>query len=510
MHRCVVFAGRSCGALLMSLSMACVAWPTMAAADDLSKGIAEYKDESFEEAAASLEKVYARESGNYEAVFYLGMSYLKMLEFEKARAYLLEASRLHPADSMPDVYLGEALFSLQDYAAAEKVLQRTINNGVESARAYYFLGLTRFATGKYRESLNGFGRAEQLDARTRVKATYMTGMAYRKMGDAESSAVAFREVIRLAPASEESARAEQWLNQPLPKKYLLSASLTEQFDSNVVLKPARNVSGLTVTRSRDYVTTAAVNASFGDTLDDNTGFSANYGFSQSMHSKLSFYDVQTHHIEFTPYLMHGPDQSFMVVNLDSIGVDYRRYMLGFGVMPGYVHDFAYNQQVVLLAGYQRKIFFWPDASTADNRDASNSQIGLTYIWNVPQAGVFGRTFQEEGRNLSATYVIDREKADGMNWSYIGQRLSLSGNYPVRDGVHLNLAADHYRQRYQNINTFYGVHRYDMSTTLSSVLEWKPVQRASLKASYSFTRVLSNISVYDYRRNLGSLSFEYRY
>jgi len=234
-----------------------------------------------------------------------------------------------------------------------------------------------------------------------------------------------------------------------------------------------------------------------------------------LHRKLTFYDVQSHHVDFTPYLSLKTDQAFMRLSADGIGVDYRRYMVGFGVMPGYVHDFGDNQKGTTLVGFQRKLFY-PFAKDGDpisldpseNRDANNFLIGYTYVWNAPQQGrVLSQVLQTNGASLSASYFFDVEKAGGNNWSYFGHHATLSFSYPVWDRVQLTAVADQNRQVYRNINTFYNIKRNDVLTTLSPSLEWKPEMGGILKLNYSYMRSISSISVYDYRRSIITASFE---
>lgn len=496
--------------LVVSLLLAGGMLPAFAATDTVNLGIAQYKDESFEEAAATLQKAYDANDHSFDVIFYLGMSYMQMLEFDKARPYLQQAASMHPDDPVLSTYLGEAFFNLHDYAAAGQVLQEVINRGTESARAYYFLGLARYADGRYRDALPAFGHAAQRDKALQVQALYMQGMAHRQLGDGDVSEAEFRQVVNLAPGSDEAAQARVMLSRPLPRHFSLSLNLSEQYDSNVVLKPASNVAGVNVTRSRDYVSNAAFTASIDKPFNNQVGIVANYGFSQSLHRQLNFFDVMAHHVDSTFYMLLGKDQATLTLNLDGVGVDYRRYLLDFGVMPGFSHDFGDNQRGTFMLGYQRKVFFWPDASGSDNRDANNYQFGYTYTWNAPQPGLFENVLAKDGSSLSVNYTVDIEKAGGNNWSYVGHHVTLSGQYPLNDQLKLILLADQYRQLYRHINTYYGVRRHDNTTVLSPSLEWKLLPWASLKASYAFTRALSNIAIYDYRRSLATLSIEGRY
>jgi len=504
--------------LLLLLVLLSWVVPLYAATDLVSQGIAEYKDESFEEAAASLEKAHSQQPDNYEAIFYLGMSYMQMLEFEKARTYLEKASAMQPEDAKLGVYLGEAFYNLHDYKSAENALTTAIASGGASARAHYFLGMTRYAMGNYPLAVESFDHAMQMDEAMKVKALYLMAMAHRNMGDQEASAREFKQVKQLAPDSFEASQSDAMLRQSLAalSNFHINVSLSEQYDSNVVLAPASSGSGVTVTRSRDYVSTAALNAVYNRRLDNDLGFSATYGFSQSLHRQITFYDVQAHHLEFTPYLNLGADQAFLRLSGDAVGVDYRRYMGGFGLMPGYVHDFGDNQKGTALLAYQRKVFF-PFAkdgdalslAAAENRDANNYLIGYTYTWNAPQKGMpLKHALQTEGSSLTASYMFDVEKAGGSNWSYFGHHGTLAFAYPVWERVMLTAVADQYRQIYRHINTSYNKRRSDVLTTLSPSLEWKPeIVGGSLKLNYSFMRSTSNIAVYDYRRSVVTASFE---
>jgi len=469
-----------------------------AATDLVSQGVAEYKDESFEEAAVTLERALKKHPDNYEAVFYLGISYMQMLEFDKARVYLEKAAAMQPEDAKLGVHLGEAFYNLHEYKAAEKALSNAIANGAESARAHYFLGLTRYGMGEHDKAITSFEQAMQMGEGMKVKALYLMGMAHRNMGDQEASEAEFKQVKALAPNSPEAMQADTMLMQPLvsQKNYQLNITLGEQYDSNVVLSPSSSSAGVTVSRKHDYVTTLAMNALISEKINDDIGVSASYGFSQNFHNRLTFFDVQVHHIDVTPYISMEKDQAFLRVSADAIGVDYRRYMSGFGLMPGYVYDFGNNHRGTIMAGFQRKMFYWKDVDGNDNRDANNYQIGYTHAWNLPQID----------SSLSASYVYDTEEAGGRNWRYYGHHGTLSIAYPVWDRFMLSAMADQYRQTYRNVNSFYGIRRNDILSTLSPTLEWKPPIGGTVKLNYSYTQSKSSISIYAYRREVFSASY----
>jgi len=496
--------------LLCFFSMLFFSIPAYAENDSISRGVAEYQDESFEEAAVTLEKARKTAPQDSRLLYYLGLSYKSMLDFDKARTFLQQAHKRAPENGEINYHLGEVLYDLGDYKAAEAALKQTISSGVKAGRASYFLGLLRYKTGRPAEAVAAFSHAVQLDASLKKKALYSMGLAQSRMGDRQAALQSFRQVMDVAPDSYEAVQAKEAIETEPESEhnFQIGVVLSEQYDGNVLLAPSSPTAGVLVTRQHDTSSAASLNASYSRQVNNDWGYSASYGYYQNLHSKLTFFDVQSNHVDVTPYMKMRNGTGFLRLSGDFFSVDYRRYLASFSAMPGYIVEYGNHQEGMLQLGYARKVYFQPTTIQGENRNANNLSFGYTHSLLPGYSGTFlGGMLKNEGSRLDVSYAFDVEKASGANWGYFGHHFKASLIEPLLNNFWFTLSADHYRQDYRHKHVSFGIKRKDFLTILAPTLEWRFNDHINVKVEGSFTRAKSNISVFDYRRNVvtGSLS-----
>ncbi|MDQ6966470.1 MAG: tetratricopeptide repeat protein, partial [Mariprofundaceae bacterium] len=445
------------------------------ASDALSRGIYEYQDESYEEAVSTLEHARSTSPNDASLLYYLGLSYKATLQFAKAREFLQAARKESDEFEELDFNLGEILYNLGQYDLAEASLRSSVAKGVEPGRAAYFIGLIQYKAGHYAEAIDFFSRAVDASPELHKKALYSKALAQNRMGDRSAASESFQQVIAIAPDSYEAVQARDALadNTASDAQFSAIASLAYIVDTNVVLKPSSDSAGILVSRARDSATAVSMNLNYARQVDNDWGYSTSYGIYQDMHRYLNFFDVQSHHVDFTPYMKLGNGNAFMRVSADALGVDYRRYLLSFGAMGGYIMDFDGHQQGMLQAGYLRKIFFQPPSSAAENQDGHNYHAGYTHSWMSGQTlGLLEHLLASDGSQLDVSYAMDIENTRGSNWSYIGHHFKSILNKPVQRNLWFTLSGDYYRQVYRGKHTAFGIARKDRTIVLSPALEWR--------------------------------------
>ena len=105
---------------------------------------------------------------------------------------------------------GIALFSLEDYDAAEAALTRSIDTQTIVPGVYYYRGLTRLALGEYALAAQDFGEAIQLEESV-LECTFNRGICYYALGENEKAIRDFQTVEQDSPDPALAASATELL-----------------------------------------------------------------------------------------------------------------------------------------------------------------------------------------------------------------------------------------------------------------------------------------------------------
>lgn len=146
-------------------------------------------------------------------------------------------------------------------------------------------------------------------------------------------------------------------------------------------------------------------------------------------------------------------------------------------------------------------------TTADNRDSLNYMAGFTHFL------LFGG-----GRHyLKAGYQFDYESAKGANWTYFGNRF-LAGlqymlpwwdlRYKLDGDLHLRGFTS--LHNYLPLATAPALHRWDRDLNVQTSLSKDFANNITVGLEYLYNRAFSNLEVYDYSRNVVTLSVAWKY
>lgn len=105
---------------------------------------------------------------------------------------------------------GIALFSLEDYEAAELALTRSMDTGITPTGVYYYRGLTRLALGEYALAAQDFGEAIQ-QGESVLECTFNRGICYYALGENEKAVLDFQTVEQDSPDPALAASAGEML-----------------------------------------------------------------------------------------------------------------------------------------------------------------------------------------------------------------------------------------------------------------------------------------------------------
>jgi hypothetical protein len=126
-------------------------------------------------------------------------------------------------------------------------------------------------------------------------------------------------------------------------------------------------------------------------------------------------------------------------------------------------------------------------------------------------------FQADRHYIRAGYQFDWEAAEGSNWDYLGHRALLGAQYtlPWWD-LRLRYDFDVHFRDYRNRNTLQPtlspdtIHRIDRDMNHQVSLSKDLPYNMTVSLEYLFNRNYSNLAIYNYARNVVSLSLSWRY
>jgi hypothetical protein len=108
------------------------------------------------------------------------------------------------------------------------------------------------------------------------------------------------------------------------------------------------------------------------------------------------------------------------------------------------------------------------------------------------------------------YEFSNDNTEGKNWENTGNQILLNLLLPVIDKLSFIISGEMLLQNYQHTHTFYGMKRSDRTYYGAVGVRWEILNGLNLDLQYSHTHADSNISVYEYRRNIYSIGATYTF
>jgi len=214
---------------------------------------------------------------------------------------------------------------------------------------------------------------------------------------------------------------------------------------------------------------------------------------------LGFYDMVNNDLYVQPAFYLDKIMVSFPVHYDNIRVSDKRYldMVSFGNMSNIMLDRENMVHVSFI--HDRKYFNWPATRDNDTRDARDYTASLGWYY------FFAKNY--EGF-VNARYAINYEDTKGANWTYLGNRFTLSSVLPVSKIIRWSVAGDYYRQDFVKDNSTYEKERYDDVVTLSNVVAVKVYKDFEIQLQHTFVDDAAGIGVFKYKRNVYSVGVKY--
>lgn len=474
-------------------------------ANYLERGVAELKEENYEEAVDVLKKAREHDPNSSVAAFYLGTAYKKIQDYKEARVHLKDAMTLSPAVKEAVMELADVLYQLGNIDEALEKLEMAEREGIAPAQTAFLKGLVLVKQGKNNEAIESFKKAKSTDNELATSADYQIGVANLQEGRLSDARDIFKEIIVRDPNSDISQFANQYIDAITgrlkeEKPFRITAGLQYQYDDNVLLKPGDSAAAAGITNEADSSAITTLRAEYSPRLRGPYGIKAQYSLYLNEHSTLHTHDVQSHYVSLVPSYDLKSSSISLLTSYNYTLVHDEKYLQTGSVTPTYTFTLTGNQYAQAFYRYTKKDYLNAPISPDEDRSGDDNGLGASWFYLIMESRGF----------INLRYEYNREDTEGVNWKYSGNKAALSFLYPVADRLKFNVAGEGYVQDYENVNTWSGVKRKDETYTGSALLSYNFFDDMDVQVQYGYTKGRSNIPVYDYSKNVVSIGVEVRF
>lgn len=275
-----------------------------------AKGLIPFHAEQWNEAYRLFEEATQADPGDPVATYYRGLAAARLGFPDAARESIERALQLWPELPGAALDLGILHFDAERYDEAEPWLQLAYAEPRDRFVAALFLGLSRFRRGDDVAARRYLLEAEK-DPELRPTAQYYDGLLLLRGGKPEEARQRFDSVQAAAPDSELGRVAAEYVltgrttppeeappSAPPTKPWAVQAGLGFEYDSNVVLASSNDevTSPLHIEHKSDGRAVLGAGGHYRILDQPFVKATMSYDFSQSVHFRLTDFDLQGHRV----------------------------------------------------------------------------------------------------------------------------------------------------------------------------------------------------------------------
>jgi tetratricopeptide (TPR) repeat protein len=489
----------------LGIVMLALVVPSVSRAQELlfSKGLAEFNAERYEAALDLFTQANKADPKNATVLYYLGLTQVRVNDLQSALTSFQEVVRVDPTFEKVHYDLGLVLYNLGNYEEALKEFQRAEKQEPDRAMLQYYQGYIYYLTNEFEKSLPYFAKAGELDPGLAQTAYFFSAMAYLKMQQTDKSQEEFQKTVDLDPTSELAVAAKSYLERlaerEVPKKWSLDASISYQYDDNVVLEPSSGSSATRISDDSDNRTVLFVIADYNMVTRPTWGLTARYSLYQSIHETLHDYDIQNHQgglfYFYRGKVMDTPYRLRLGYKYTNTLLDENRYMESQEI--GGTVDLVPGANLLTRLRYRFRDsdYHFSITRPSADRDGINNLVGLSqYFFFAGRKGF-----------LRLAYAFDYDSTTGSNWDYEGHEVNATLHFPFLLRSSMELTTGYYNQDYDNTDTFFLNKREDEEVTYGASIIKEFGKRYMVDLRFTRIENDSNISFYEYDRNIWALT-----
>jgi len=502
----------------------------------VAQAILAYDARRYDEALSLLNEALAQDPKNLEALYYSGLVLMAQQKTEQAVDVLEKARALAPRDLSVLFLLGVAYFALERYDQAEIPLTTVLNERPQTEGVGYYVGLIRYRKKDYQGALKAFQAETSTNPSIQQLVKFYSGLTLAILGLPDQAVKEVDAAIRLQTGSALTGPAERLrdtlaASREAERRLHVDIRIGWLYDSNVAVQPQPSHDPTAESLRHQKTATdgelGSLRLEYTWLRSGNWESTATYSFFQTYNNRLPSYNVEDNLLANTvtyrgavgtmPFQL-GAQYSWDYLTLGGDFFLQRHTGMLFGTLvenPG-------NLTTVLGRFQDKEYHAEPAQDPAENRDAQNWMAGFTHVFR----------FSQDRHYIRIGYQFDYENAEGRNYAYTGNRILVGGQYTLPWGTtRLKYDFDLHQRGYLHANTL--LPTVNPSTRKRQDLEQNHVWRIeqvlarnlgpasigctptapcplTLSAEYQRTVAESNLAVYDYNRNVWSLTLYWQY
>ena len=491
----------------------------------MSKGILDFSKGRYDKATESFQQALNAKPGDSDALYYLGQAFLRLRNYQGAETAFHQSLKREPVSARSLLGLGIAQVGLGKFQESLNALASAERLSADNPLIYYFKGLASQQLNAYDQSQALFSRAMALSPDLTPSARYYTGIGHYQRGLQEQAQKEFEAAIALSEPDSDLARSAQGLIQQqraapkTPRAWDLSLSASGQYDSNVVLLPlgTQPPGGQTgISQKDDYRTAFYLRGEFRGIQTNAWTVGATYGFYQSLHQTLNAFDVEDHSPSLFVQHQFGIMQTRLQYIYDYVKVGRAPYLVAHAIQPTFTFSEGGDKFTLFQFRYQDKDFQHGRFQTNSFRDGKNWLAGVTqffYFSNGAGLVRVGYTYDTDRTGGGSPGIASVGNQTNADWAYRAHRFATGLSLPPIMTLRLNLAFDYYLQDYDNPSSFSQTgttHRSDRIIFFTGALSRNITDHVSIALEYNYTRDKSNLTLFDYARNVYSITLNARF
>jgi tetratricopeptide (TPR) repeat protein len=502
----------------------------------VAQAILAYDARRYDEALSLLKEALAQDPNNVEALYYSGLTLMAQQKTDQAVEVLERAKARAPRDLSILFLLGVAYFALERYDQAEAPLTQVLNERPQTEGVGYYVGLIRYRKKDYQGALKAFRAETSQNPNIQQLVRFYSGLTLAILGLPEQAVAEVDAALKFQTGSALTGPAERLRDtlataREAERRLHAEVRVGFLYDRNVAVIPQPShdpvAESLRNRKTASPGELAALRLDYAWLRRGPWESTVTYSFFQTYNNRLPSFNVQNHlvagalsyraAIGSMPFQV-GAQYSWDYISLGGDDFLQRHTATLFGTLVENKGNLT-----TLVARFQDKDFFaTPGQIREEDRDARNWMIGGTHVFR----------FAEDRHYIRVGYQFDLENADGRNYSYQGNRFLAGGQYTLPWGsTRLRYDFDLHQRHYRHANTLLPVvnpgsreredmeqnHVFRIEQVLAknlgpTVIGCAPTAPCPLTLSAEYQRTVadSNLAVFDFNRNVWSLTLSWQY
>jgi Tfp pilus assembly protein PilF len=474
----------------------------------LSEGVTRLNENDLGGARQRFEQALAENPEGVEAHYYIGITDARagrtteaIQSFQKALAIDRTFVPAHFDLGVLYYQTGQDELALSAFETVEKI-------DPTRAKPFYYESIILQRQGKAKEAAAKMEKALALDPDLALEANFGTGVASYQAGDFVLARKAFQDVMALSPGSEAAQSAVEFLDkidlqEQSKKRWDLTLSTGVQYDTNVILEPARGPSnGQSITDEKDIVGLVYLRGRYQWLSRPEWTGRTEYSFYQNFHRDdlLKDFNVQNHNFVFNGGRRIGRSELLLQYELQyaTLGGDAFLFRQSFG--PRFILPESKQNLTEFTYQFGAKRFddikgLFPNNS---ERDVRTDKAGFTHYSLLESKG-----------NLHGGYFFEREIAGNLpnedDWTFSGHKIAAGFVLPPWKTLTVAADAEYILRQFDHANQQPpGSKREDHEFLFIATLSKGFGRSLDLSVQYLYQKNDSNIPLFEYDRSIYGL------